>query len=281
MPKDPMKKISVSQITRFHEKIWDHYRLHGRVMPWRGEHDPYKVLVSEVMLQQTQVTRVIQKYIEFIKKFPSFKKLSQAPLSDVLSLWSGLGYNRRAKFLRSISQVVVKDYKGKLPTGEQELLSLPGIGKGTVGSLQAFAFNIPSVFIETNIRRVFIHFFFHEKHNVPDSDILNLVAQSVDRDNPREWYYALMDYGAYLKILEVNPNIQSKHYVKQSVFKGSNREVRGAILKYVSKKKKETTKKLMKELGFEKNRFNTALGGLIQEGVLIVKKDIISIHDGV
>lgn len=250
-------------------------------MSWRGVSDPYRVLVSEVMLQQTQVTRVTQKYTEFIKKFPNFKTLSNVPLSEVLSVWSGLGYNRRAKFLHDLSKAVMREHKGKLPSTYDELLALPGIGKGTAGSLQAFAFNIPSVFIETNIRRVFIYFFFQNRSDVLDSDILTLVAQTVDEKNPREWYYALMDYGAYLKILDINPNTKSKHYIKQSVFKGSNREVRGAIVRLLTKNKKGNRKKIMEKLGFEEGRFEKALNGLIKEGVLIIKKDIISIYDGI
>jgi len=276
-----MNKISVSQIKSFQTTIWKHYASHKREMLWRGEKDPYKVLVSEIMLQQTQVTRVTEKYVEFIQKFSNFKKLSNASLSDVLSVWSGLGYNRRGKFLHDLSKIVVREYKGKLPSTEHELVSLPGIGRGTAGSIQAFAFNIPSTFIETNIRRVYIHFFFQKKQSVLDRDILELVKCTVDTKNPREWYYALMDYGAYLKTLAVNPNTQSKQYIKQSKFVGSNREVRGAILKYITKNKQEHIKKIRKVLGFEKQRFDTALATLIQESVLIVKKDIITIHDGI
>jgi A/G-specific adenine glycosylase len=264
-----MKTLSVQEIKKFHSLIWNYYRTHGRSMPWRGEKSPYKVLVSEIMLQQTQVSRVTIKYKEFLKEFPTLESLAKAPLGKVLTAWQGLGYNRRAKCLHSFAKEVVEKHKGKIPKDYQTLLFLPGIGKGTAGSLSAFAFNLPIAFIETNIRRVYIHHFFKDKTDVSDGEILPLVEQTLDTKNPREWYYALMDYGAYLKTQIPNPNIKSKHYIKQSKFEGSNREVRGAIIKFLSKNKKGNREKMMKELGFESERFEKAFEGLIQEKFVI------------
>ena len=186
-----MKNLAKKQTTKFQSLIWNHYKKHGREMPWRGEKSAYKVLVSEIMLQQTQVSRVLSKYPQFLKVFPSIESLAKASLSVVLRSWQGLGYNRRAKFLHQLAKEVVLRHEGKIPKDYEELIALPGIGKATAGSLSAFAFNIPVPFIETNIRRVYIHHFFADRNDVLDVEILKLVELTLDKANPREWYYAL------------------------------------------------------------------------------------------
>lgn len=164
---------------------------------------------------------MVEKYNSFIKQFPTLKKLNEASIKDVLAAWQGLGYNRRALYLKSIT---------KIPKTYEELVELPGIGPNTAGSILAFAYNIPHPFIETNIRSVFIHFFFKNKEQVPDKEIMELIKETLDHKNPREWYYALMDYGAMLKKTG-NPSKKSAHYKKQSTFKGSHRQKRGEILR--------------------------------------------------
>lgn len=223
--------MNSAKLTSFKKIVWDYYRKYGRDLAWRNIKDPYRIVVSEIMLQQTQVERVSRMYSLFIKKFPSFKALARAPVSRVLLGWQGLGYNRRALNLQKLAQIVTEKYKGKLPETVEELDALPGIGKGTAGSLSAFVFNKPVPFIETNIRRVFLHHFFPGKKSVHDGGILKLVEKTVDKKNPREWYYALMDYGSHLGKKVENPNRRSKHYSKQSKFEGSNRQLRGRILK--------------------------------------------------
>ncbi|MEM6997787.1 MAG: A/G-specific adenine glycosylase [Patescibacteria group bacterium] len=202
-----------------------------RLMPWREDVRPYYVLVSEMMLQQTQVDRVIPKFQDFIAAFPDFETLAVAKFSDVLKLWDGLGYNRRAKYLHDAAKIIVDKYNGKLPRTRVELESLPGIGPGTSGAIMAYAYNQPELFIETNIRTVYIHHFFPGKQNVADSDILDLLEKTIDKQNPREWYWALMDYGTHLKKTHGNLSQQSKSYTKQSRYKGSDRELRAKILK--------------------------------------------------
>ncbi len=266
-----MKELRKAEKTQFQDTIWNYYEKHGRKMPWRGEEDPYKVLVSEIMLQQTQVARVTLKYAEFLKKFPTLGSLAKASLSDVLKVWQGLGYNRRARFLHEFAKEVVKNHKGKVPSDYEILLTLPGIGKGTAGSLSAFAFNLPVAFIETNIRRVYIHHFFKDKESVADAEILPIVEATVDEVNPQEWYYALMDYGVHLKGKVKNPNQRSKHYAKQSKFEGSNREVRGGIIKELTVVGGQSLVTLRKKLKFDAKRFDTALKGLIKEGFVIQK----------
>lgn len=241
-----MPHSSPATIARFRRLIWQHYRAHGRAMPWRTTQDPYAILISECMLQQTQVDRVIRKYAAFMAQFPDFGVLARSPLRDVLAAWQGLGYNRRALWLHRLAKTILAQYEGVLPDDPMILRTLPGIGPGTAGAIAAFAFHTPTVFIETNIRRVFIHFFFSNPKKskrrrsgatigtgmagVGDTEILSLVERTVSRKNPREWYYALMDYGAMLGQRRDNPNRRSKHYAVQPRFEGSRRQLRGKIL---------------------------------------------------
>lgn len=217
----------------FRETVWQFYNTQGRHdLPWRqGTLDPYHVLVSELMLQQTQVPRVIPKYHEFLAAFPDFRQLASAELGDVLRVWSGLGYNRRAKFLWQAAQRVVQQHRGMLPHDYEQLVALPGIGPNTAGAILAYAYNQPTVFLETNIRTVYIHHFFPDTEAVTDKALRALLEQTVDHEHPREWYWALMDYGSYLKQTAGNAARRSKHYVRQSSFEGSRRQVRGAVLR--------------------------------------------------
>lgn len=274
-----LKKDGLSRrtINLFRRIIYDHYHKAQRTFPWRRTKNPYRILVSEVMLQQTQVERVLDKYSLFIRTFPNFKSLAHARLSEVLEAWQGLGYNRRAIALKKIAEIVMKDYKGRLPVKEEELLSLPGIGTYTASAICTFALNKPTLFIETNIRRVFIHFFFHDRTSIKDEEIIPLLESTLDRKNPREFYYALMDYGVRLKKEVQNPNMRSAHYQKQSRFQGSNRQIRGMILREVMKKGhiRETT--LISKLKRDDLRVKENLEQLAQEGFLKRRGDTITI----
>ena len=204
-------------------------------MAWRQPpHDPYKILVSEIMLQQTQVSRVAQKYAEFLKRFQTAAVLARAPLADVLAVWNGLGYNRRAKFLWQAAAKIT-DFAENWPTTQAEWQKLPGVGPNTAGAVLAYAFNKPVAYLETNIRTVFLHHFFQGQVDVPDSAILALVTETLPA-NPREWYWALMDYGAFLKLTQGNLNKASRSYAKQSRFAGSLRQVRGEVLRQLMAK---------------------------------------------
>jgi A/G-specific adenine glycosylase len=222
----------------FQKEIWNYYKNHGRKLPWRNVCNPYRIFISEIMLQQTHVGRVLKKYPEFIKTFPTFKALADADLSDVLRAWQGMGYNRRAKFMKQTAEIIIRDFNGIIPRDITILKTLPGIGSGTAGSLSAFIYNEPVCFIETNIRRVMIHFFFGKKNNIKEKDILKKIKETIDVSNPREWYYALMDYGAMLpKKEKLNANIKSKIYKKQTSFIGSRRQLRGSIIRFLLKNK--------------------------------------------
>jgi A/G-specific adenine glycosylase len=229
--------ITRKQSQDFKKEIWQYYENNKRDLPWRNTTDPYRILVSEVMLQQTQVSRVIPKYAEFLKKFSSIKALALASKADVLTLWQGLGYNRRALFLKKACETLYSQNpkRSQFPSTKAELVALPGIGQSTAGALLAFAFNKAEPFIETNIRAVFLYFFFKENLSVSDTNIYELISETLDHERPREWYYALYDYGVMLKAKlgkkKTALHKQSKHYNKQSSFKGSNREIRSNILK--------------------------------------------------
>ncbi|TFG16252.1 MAG: A/G-specific adenine glycosylase, partial [Promethearchaeota archaeon] len=214
-------------INTFQELIYSYYKNNKRDFPFRSNITSYKVLVSEIMLQQTQTNRVSDKFIEFIENFPDFKSLMDAPLEEILKVWQGLGYNKRAVALKEIATRVFKDYEGKLPMDIEVLKSFPQIGYNTACSILSFAYNIPTYFIETNIRRVYIYFFFPGSSSVSDKHILPIVRKTLDTKNPREWYYALMDYGVMLKKSHPELNKRSAHYRKQPKFLGSTRELRG------------------------------------------------------
>lgn len=225
------------KVQEFLTVVESYYAAHGRHdLPWRmaehgGVFDPYKILVSEIMLQQTQVMRVIPKYETFLQQFPTVRSLAEAQLGDALIAWQGLGYNRRAKFLWLAAQELIGEFGGRLPNDQQALESLPGIGSNTAGAILAYAFNEPAVFIETNIRTVYIHHFFHDEINVSDAAVRAVLAETLDRRNPRVFYWSLMDYGTYLKQSVGNMSRASKTYAKQSRFAGSARQVRGRVLR--------------------------------------------------
>jgi A/G-specific adenine glycosylase len=226
------------------------------------------------MLQQTQVERVLLKYREFLAAFPDFPALAKAPLRKLLSVWQGMGYNRRALALKALAQKVLDEHGGKLPSATDKLIALPGIGKYTAGAVTAFAFNKPVVFMDTNMRRVYLHEFFHERENVHDEDIIPLVEQTLDIGNPRTWYNALMDYGAMLKKEQVNPNRRSAHYLRQSTFENSNRQVRGRILKALVDESPLSAARIVKKIGMDKERVKNNLAKMEQEGFIQKKGNL-------
>lgn len=253
----------------FKKEIWNYYRNNKRILPWRNVNDPYKIFVSEIMLQQTQVSRVLKKYPEFIKKFPDFSSLANAKLSEVLRVWQGMGYNRRARFMREAAYIIKKQYVGILPQDASLLKELPGIGSGTAGSLVVFAYNKPVCFVETNIRRVFIHFFFNKRKNIDDKEILQLVDKTMDADCPREWYYALMDYGAMLPRREkTNVNQYSKLYAKQKPFKGSRREIRGKIISFLTSRQSYSAIEMARLMKKEVSDIQDVLNSLEREKMI-------------
>jgi len=258
-------------IKEFQELVWGYYRDHARAMPWREDPTPYHVVVSEFMLQQTQVSRVEPKFLQWVARWPDFASLADAPAAEVLRLWKGLGYNRRALRLQEVARIVATEHAGRLPSAPAELIALPGIGPGTAGAIAAYAWGQPVAFIETNIRRVFLHHFFFDQDNVPDSEIMPLITTALDREHPREWYWALMDYGTHLKTQVTNPNRRSRHYTRQSKFEGSHRQLRGILLERAIKG--ETLHEGLKVERYRAKSIQRALGELTEEGFLVSTGD--------
>jgi A/G-specific adenine glycosylase len=268
-----MQNITRAQIISLRRHVYQYYRLHQRRLPWRTRVTPYQVLVSEIMLQQTQVNRVVEKFRQFIGLFPDFKSLARATTAEVLAAWSGLGYNRRALHLHKAAQMVVEHYQGKLPADIAELEKLPGVGHATACAIAVYAFNRSQVYVETNIRTVFIHHFFKKQGTVHDERLLPLVEQALDRKNPRRWYSALMDYGTMLKQTYGNAGQRSAHYVRQSPFIGSRRQVRGNVLKLLlGKQQGLSVAELAKNAGIEPAAIRSVLHDLAKEGFICLRQ---------
>ena len=227
-------QLTDSQISEFQQTVLEKGKDLYRDMPWRIDTSPYSILLSEVMLQQTQVSRVLQKYAEFLSAFPTLADLAHADFQEVLQHWSGLGYNRRARFLHETAKQIAA--KPDFPRTVEELRACPGIGENTAASILVYAFNQPLVFLETNVRTVLIYTFFNDvTAKIPDSELRKLAEQVLYRENPRAWYWALMDYGTYLKKTEGNFNRYSATHTTQSKFEGSFRQKRASVLRCLLK----------------------------------------------
>lgn len=251
------------RLRMFRSVVWEYWKRNGRHdLPWRKTKDPYRILVSEVMLQQTQVPRVIGKYKEFLKRFPTVRALSKAPLADVLGVWSGLGYNRRGKYLHDAAKEIVRDYKCPYLTDAVALDKYKGIGPYTAAAVRVFAYNEPEILIETNIRAAFIHHFFADVPCVSDREVKEHAMKAAEGQDPRKWHWALMDYGAYLKRSGVRNNSRSAHYVKQSKFEGSLRQVRGQVLRDLMNGRK----------GKKGEKWEKAWKGLERDGLIVKEK---------
>ena len=259
--------------TEFQDLIWQKGRELYRDMPWRRDTRPYYVLVSELMLQQTQVDRVIPKFTAFIERFPDERALAAAPLGDVLRLWSGLGYNRRAKFLHDTAKKIRDDFDGLFPDTKEMLLHLPGVGPGTAGAVMVYAYNQPVAFVETNVRTVYFHYFFDDGDKVTDGQLIEMIEATLDQQHPREFYWALMDYGTLLKKNGAGRIAQSKHYKKQAPLRGSVREVRGQIVSALAENDM-TMQKLKDTLGTDE-RYEVALAGLLKDGLIEQTKTLL------
>lgn len=218
-----------------------------RDLPWRNTRDPYGIWISEVMLQQTQVPRVLTRWEAWLDRFPSIQALAQAPVAEVLEEWQGMGYNRRALALKNAAEMIADEYDGEMPRDVKRLCALPGIGPATAQGIRSFAFDLPGVYLETNVRTVFLHHFFPDVPGVPDRELIPLVQAACPAredgehgpyavaqdgsDTPRTWYYALLDYGAFLKKTVPNPSRRSSTYTRQSSFEGSRRQKRAYIVR--------------------------------------------------
>ena len=261
------ESIDEATIDSFRQIVYAYYRKFGRRLPWRDTRNPYEILVSEFMLQQTQVPRVLPKYREFLDRWPDIESLASSEFRSILAAWQGLGYNRRAKALHESATKIVEAYSGRVPSEYEALIALPGIGTATAAAVRSFAFSIPDIYLETNVRRVFIYFFFPKSDRVSDREILPIADLALDRRDPRAWSYALMDYGVLLKRLP-NPNRRSSHYTRQAPFEGSDRQIRGGLIKYLLQRDVADRDELVANLPYDKLRIEKCAAALVAEGMV-------------
>lgn len=232
----------MSDIATFRNKVFLRGLELYRDLPWRNTRDAYAIWISEVMLQQTQVSRVDGRWQRWLERFPSVDALAAASVADVLDEWQGMGYNRRALALRNAAIEIANTYAGELPPDAVALKALPGIGPATAAGICAFAYDMPGVYLETNVRTVFLHELMPDAAEVPDKVLVPMVAEACPAEplaipgisqlcTPRSWYYALLDYGAYLKKTLPNPSRRSKTHTRQSKFEGSHRQKRAEVVR--------------------------------------------------
>ena len=258
----------VSTLLLFSQAVWDFYRQHGRPFPWRETSDPYAVLLSELMLQQTQTQRVLPKYVEFLSVWPDFQSMAASSLLEVLTRWKGLGYNRRALALRTIASAT-ETFGWTLPDDQAQLLQFPMIGSSTAAAILAFCHGQPSVYLETNIRRVLIHQFFPGEEKVEDKNLRPILQELINLQTDfKHWYYALMDLGVYFKKNLANPNRRSAQYVLQGKFENSNRQIRGMLLLLFTERGSLRKDQLYESLPFEPERIDECLEALRKEGFI-------------
>jgi A/G-specific adenine glycosylase len=276
------------ETAEFRTIIYANYERAGRSFPWRRSISPWGVLVSEFMLQQTQTDRVVPYWERWLQRWPAPADLAAASLEEALREWSGLGYNRRGKNLKECARIIAEEHGGRVPQTPETLLPLPGIGAYTAGAIACFAYNYPSVFIETNIRAAVIHFFFQDAQvtadpkraqGVSDAELVPILEASLDRENPRKWYWALMDYGAALKKLTPNPSRKSAHYTRQSKFEGSFRQLRGALIRSLVSQGPATAEELVRRTETEPEKLYQALEALEKDSMVAEKEGLYRIRD--
>lgn len=268
-------RLSKKSIVLFQRKIFTWWQKNKRDLPWRHTHDPYLILISEVMLQQTQVFRVIPKYREFIAMYPTVKDLSKASTADVLRIWKGMGYNRRALYLKQTAQTIVSQYNGIVPKDDTKLRGLSGVGTYTASAIQVFAFKKDVAMVDTNIRRIITHYFLKDKPQ-KETIILDIATQLVPQHNSWAWHQALMDYGA----LVLSKRKSIKRIVKKTSipFALSDRYFRGRMLddlRVKSMRINSLKKKYSNEYKIFDEKFMHVLTGLIKDGLIEVSKGMV------
>ena len=253
MPDATSTAPTPEELLAFRATVRERGRELYRDLPWRRTCDPYAIWISEVMLQQTQVSRVDGRWQRWLERFPTPAALAAAEPADVLDEWQGLGYNRRALAVHRAAQAVC-EAGGQMPVAERDLVTLPGIGPATAAGIRAFAFNLHGVYLETNVRTVLLHELLSGREGVSDRELsaladLTCPPDGVDKgtvplstsgagessaeqpDDPRTWYYAMLDYGAYLTRTVPNPSRRAKAHARQSRFEGSHRQKRAEMVR--------------------------------------------------
>jgi len=280
-PLPPSPSIPDREVRRFQWLLFRWYKTYQRDLPWRKTHDPYKILVSEVMLQQTQVPRVIPKYVVFIKRYPTAASFAKAPTADILRLWSGLGYNRRAIYLKRATEIIADEWHNQWPRTIGELQKLPGVGLYTAGAILSFAFNKDVPLADVNMERVIGRIFVGPVWpKLSQKQLLAVIAQVLPKNKSRLFPHAVMDLGAALNANDDFLAIWRKEFPalfirepktenRQPKWQGSNRQIRGAVLKSLQGGTK-STQDLSMELSVSLSRLNELVSALASDG--LVKK---------
>jgi len=262
------------------------YRPRRKAYPWRGVRDPYAVLVSEVMLQQTQAPRVAPVYAAFLERFPTVEGLASAPRAEVVRAWGGLGYNRRAVALSEAARAMVRDHAGRVPPAPEALVRLPGVGPYTAAAVASLAFGVPVAAVDTNVRRVVtrVHLAI-EPRDAPEREIVSLAGAWLDRRDPGRWNSALMDLGreacrqrprceicplARVCRFRISGAVPARAPGRQGAFVGSARQVRGAVIRALRTHPTLTLARLSTETGFDVGRVASAVAALSVDGLLEV-----------
>ncbi len=286
------------QLGRIRKVIFRWFAVHGRDLPWRRTRDPWAVLVSECMLQQTQVDRVIPKYLDFLRRWPTPAALAQASLREVLASWSGLGYNRRAKYLHSAALAICERFGGKVPIDVAALSSLPGIGRYTAAAIVSFAGNGDVVLWDTNIRRIFMRVLYGGEfaRRLPDDRALEeTLRRLLPRGRSRDWHGALMDFGSAMCVGRApachtcplaafckaapsflgNASPRTALIRPQSRFEGSRRQVRGAIVRLLAAKGPLAVAYIV--AATERQDAEEAILALERDGMVVCEGDLVTL----
>jgi A/G-specific adenine glycosylase len=263
-----MADISELKIIEFQKKIFTWWKTNKRILPWRETTDPYYIMISEIMLQQTQVSRSIEKYFDFINEFPTLEELAKAPISTVLKIWSGLGYNRRALWLHEAANQILK--LDEFPRTPEELQKLKGIGPYTSKSILVFAFNDDLATVDTNIRRILIAEGFATEET-KEKELFEIALKLLPKGKARDWHNALMDYGS-LVLTAAKTGIKPK--TTNTEKSKENRKLRGSIVKYLTEKTEASKKQIMKECKIPKEKAEELLQGLLKDGLIVKVKNI-------
>jgi len=278
MPTSTRFKLTFRDISNFQEFIFSWWQTNRRDFPWRHTRDPYRITVSEIMLQQTQADRVVLKYTEFLAAYPTVSKLAACPKADVLRIWKGLGYNRRALYLYNIAKIITKVHHNKFPFTEQQLIKLPGVGRYTARATMVFAYGIDVAMVDTNIRKILTHFFYSGRLQ-KDSVIQKTADMLVPKGKSWEWHQALMDYGAFAFRTATRPDKKRKAIVP---FKESDRFFRGRMLDLL-RVKRQKGKALIRSMARDFKRPQTdmvrILDALVKDGLAQRRKGLVALPE--
>jgi A/G-specific adenine glycosylase len=278
----PSSKPSRRRIGAKALRAW--YAPRRSAYPWRETRDPYAIWVAEVMLQQTQASRVVHAYRDFLVRFPTVRALATASRRDVVRAWDRLGYNRRAVWLSEGARAIVREHSGRVPRDPETLRMLPGVGAYTAAAVSSIAFGEPVAVVDTNVRRVVARVHLGVDGRQADTRAVWKLAQSwLDPDDPVTWNQAVMDLGrkvcrpqplcdvcplARVCAFRTSGAMATHGPASKEAFQGSSRQVRGAIVRALRSHEALSPRRLAAETGFGAGRVEAAVEGLEADGLV-------------